>query len=133
PEPVISPRSRADRLHGIACLSEDRLEDDEAAEKAYQEALDLDPENVGAALGLMLFHLRRGNEQKLAESLARYSGGFPTEARSWAYAELGDLLESRLGALRGALAAYERALEHGPNDLGTLRALSRLQTKLNGP
>jgi adenylate cyclase len=107
---------------GLWHLSKFSVDDNLAAQRFFEQAIDIDPTFAGAYTGLAwaLRHAASRFQQSdlaeatiSAEALARRAialDGNDAEARTW----LGHLLMAR-GDLRGALAEIERALEMCPN------------------
>jgi adenylate cyclase len=107
---------------GLWHLSEANPDDNEIAQRFFQQAIDLDPTFAGGYSGLALAQLQAAavyqklsllGAQSSAEASARRAvalDGADAEARSC----LGWALQSR-GELEGALAEIERALAMSPN------------------
>jgi adenylate cyclase len=107
---------------GLWHLSKATAEEDDAAEKFFKQAIDLDPHFAGGYSALALYQLQAAAiyqkldlavAQRSAETLARRAvalDGADAEARS----SLGWALQAR-GEADGALAEIDRALAMSPN------------------
>jgi tetratricopeptide (TPR) repeat protein len=128
---VDSPRIQGELLAELGTLHGDRLGDAEAAERAWERLVGIDPDDGDAVLlaarALEQIHLATGALAKLAEALrrqARFEGD--VDARRTLLVRLGALLEESLGDVEAAIAVHEERLEHDAGDVDALLALERL-------
>lgn len=84
----------------------------EQAEKCYASAIELNPENVAALLGLAQIHLMQGNEARTEEELNRALVLAPERAD--VYVGLGNFYMAQ-GQIGDARAAVEKAIRIDPN------------------
>ena len=113
-------------LHSHIGTTRLRLRQYEAAAAAYARALELDPEDVGAHLGLAHCHLRAGHYEAAAEGALRAVGlrfDLP-----WAHHHLGVAL-ARLGDDARAIQALETCLRYFPAHASAHRYLAVLHAR----
>lgn len=114
-------RVRAQLAGEMAQLCREHLKDDERAEKAARQALELDPTNLAALL--VLGHMAY-DEQKYAEAIKRFdlvvshAGSLERTDAMRLYSAYIDAL-SKTGASEKALAAAEQLLQAAPEDLAS--------------
>lgn len=122
-----SAEDRTATMFKLGELYQHRLEQEQEAEDAYRECLDLEPNFWPAANALEQMLGRRRDWSALAElqeHRARYRSD--PRARAVAYLDLGELWEERLGRLDEAADAYRAALEADPSLHAARTALTRL-------
>jgi tetratricopeptide (TPR) repeat protein len=126
-----APALQAELLLELAVLFDQFLGDKDAAERAYERLIEIDPSNTDAVLvavrALETIHLAKGDFPHLAKDLERQVE-LETDPglRGALLVRLGDLCENTLDALDGAIAAHKKRLEIDPAEVDALRALERL-------
>jgi len=89
-----------------------------AAEKAYQKALELDPENEEALTGLALVYGDQGQNEKASQLLKRVADKNPSLRTLTALAATYEQMKD----FKGAAEAYRRALELNQDNMDLKRA-----------
>jgi tetratricopeptide (TPR) repeat protein len=92
-----------------------------AAEKAYQKALDLDPENEEAMTGLALVYGDQGQSEKASQLLKRVSDKNPSLRSLTALAATYEQMKD----FKGAAEAYRRALDLNQENTDLKRAYAQ--------
>jgi len=102
------------------------LGDAEAASRAYQEALELDPSSVQALRGLVAVTRELGDYHTLAKALEQLSELSPSPVdRLEARRELAHISEEALGDVERAVGCYRGVLADAPDDVDAVRGLAR--------
>jgi len=122
-------------LMEVASIYRDHLSDVERAEAVYRRVLEIDPSDPNLVLpagrALEEIYAGLGNHGALVEVL-RIEVKLEDEGRRRAeiYGRLGEICESILEDLPGAIAAWRSRLEDDPVDATALAALERLYEKV---
>lgn len=123
---TVDAEGKLELLLQVCFLFEEILDDTEAAIVAYQEVLELEPENHASRRALERLYRRAERWRDLAtllrQELDRASG---QEALDLCL-ELGDLSENKLGEPGEAVGFYERILQQAPTHLRSQSSLERL-------
>ncbi len=93
---------------GIVCL---RLEDHEAAGKAFRKVLEIEPDNAGALLNLGNYHEAKGSIDRALVMFEKAAEARPDFADAWF--NLGNA-RLTMGEYRKAADAFRRALRYHP-------------------
>jgi Flp pilus assembly protein TadD len=101
------------------------LGEDEAAQKSFDEALRLNPNQPNAWVGKGLMAQRQG---RLDEAIADFSRGVALQPTGEHYLDLGRCLQ-QAGRLAEAAGAYRRALKLSPNSMEAQQALDELRAR----
>lgn len=104
-------QSIVDGIRGDALAALGQLD---AARKAYDAALKLDPAQERAKLGHIAIALASGDAAKAESMLTETFGAEPKSSRAWV---LKANLAERLGQTEAAIAAYEKAIDLKPDTL----------------
>ena len=111
--------------HEMATVFRERLSDDESAERMYQYALELDPVDAAALLGLDELFATAHRWPELVDVLRREIGATYDEAQLLSYMfRLGQVYETYLAELDLAVDQYRGIIEQAPHHTD---ALSRLE------
>jgi cellulose synthase operon protein C len=110
-------QATADSIRGDALMATGRLD---AARRAYDAALAIDPEHERARLGQVALTLAGGDAAKAESMLTGSFGTDPKSSQAWM---LKAGLAERAGDSDAALAAYEKAIDRKPDNLGAHVAL----------
>lgn len=130
-EKTEEPALQGDLLLELAVLLDEFLADKDAAERAYERLIELDPHNgdavLTAARALEAIHVAKHDHGKLAVDLERQVE-FEADPvrRGQLLVRLGDLCENTLDQVDAAIHAHKQRLEADPADIDALRALERL-------
>ena len=120
---------RLPALHDKIGAAYARLRQWDAAERAYRNALALDPDDAEAHLGLAMSHLRQRRFEPAAEAaLEALSLEY---ARPWAHFVLGVAL-TRLGNRERAIQAFETAIRFAPRFYPAHAWLARIYSRRAG-
>ncbi len=121
----------AELLNVIAELYEDRLDDLESAEAAYEKAVKLEPRNLTALKGLERIYARNNNYPALLENLRTQVELSPTPKQRIALLErIGLLLEEEFVDYAAAAESFEKVIKTDPGHEGANTALVRLYRHL---
>ena len=105
------------------------LGDDEHAQSSYKQALQYNPNQFNAWLGLGLLAQKQG---KLAEAITNLSRSVELQPTARGYLALGDALQ-RSGRSLEALTAYEQATKIAPSLAEAQQAADSLRQQLSHP
>ncbi|MCB9538753.1 MAG: tetratricopeptide repeat protein [Myxococcales bacterium] len=120
------------RLHRLAELSADKLEDPAAAVAAYEEILEIDEADAKALQALERLHERAEDWPALVGVLERRAETiYDGEALARIHRRLGELARDRLGDAGRAAEAFERVLDLEPDALDATEALITLYGQLS--
>ncbi len=134
-EKVDVPARRGDILMQAAAIQLDHIEDAGAAEATYRTVLDLDPHDatlvLPAATALRKIYKAQREFERLAEMLrVQVRLENDPEQRQALLGELGELCQSTLGDLDGAVTAWRTRLDEDSTDTRAMAALDELYTQL---
>lgn len=128
---VEDPAARAQVSFTIGLLYEERLQDDELARKAYEQALAEQPGHRPSLDALARLLARKGSWGELAEELGREAGVTGDRHLTVdALVRQGALYAGELNEPRKAIACFEAVLTKAPGHVGALLALETLQTRV---
>jgi len=122
--------SRSAEWLELGLLREEQLHDLPGALEAFREATNDDQLTLDAIRGLRRCHERLRDWGSLADTLEAELGQtlhLSAAQRAATARRLGDVCRDRLGATERAVGGYECALELEPDDLVSLRALTRIK------
>ena len=123
-EATEEPEQRGLILFRIGSILETHRHDEAGAEKAYRQALEVDPRCFPALHGLRDLNLRRQDWVQAVSTLEREAALWQeSRDRAAVLVRLGDILHKRLGDEARAVAAYRRALRTAPGFPAAARAL----------
>jgi tetratricopeptide (TPR) repeat protein len=135
-EAAAAKELKAEILMEVARIYEGALADNARAEEIYRRVVDLDPTDpalvLPAARALERIYEAAGNPLALAKTLmleVKLEASGDTRRDLWA--RLGDLCESVLDDLPGAIASWKARLDEDPTDDRALGALERLYERTN--
>lgn len=112
-----APRRKLELWLRIGELADRRSEDAEAAVEAYEQVLALEPGHPAALDALDALYARLGRHEPRVEIRRRALDGLePSEARSAALLELGEILELDLDRPDEAVPIYAEAVEAGRSE-----------------
>ncbi|HEX5661782.1 MAG TPA: tetratricopeptide repeat protein, partial [Polyangiales bacterium] len=122
------PIVKASKLTALGKLRLEKLKDKQAAESAYEQALELDPDNRTAAVGLgqlALTEKRWEDAVQLLQPLLEVGEELPRETAQSLLTGLGDAYRE-LGEIERAELAYTTARKIFPDDRGLAVRLAEL-------
>ena len=123
------PTLKVSLLYRSAQLSHTRCGDDDAAEAAFRNLLDIAPDFLPATRGLRVIYSTRGDWDALGLLVQQEAEGRPVgKSRQWLHLSAGSAYE-RAGRMSDAIAQYKACLELDPADElahGALRRVYRI-------
>lgn len=126
-----SPRQRITLLERLARLFVVEQLDQKSAAVVLERILEIEPEHLGALAELAPIYEKLARWDDLARTIDRQVRALPRgKARAEQLSMLGSVLETRLGKLNEATAAYEAALDIVPNFEAALDGVARISTSL---
>ena len=122
---TLEPKAHAEALFRIGQATGGRLGDACAAERRYEQVLDLDPTHVGALAALRAIAIAKSDFAKAARWLdLEQSYTSAPRHRARLLGELGALRQEKLGDHASAVLTWEAALEADPNNESAALPLS---------
>jgi tetratricopeptide (TPR) repeat protein len=124
-------RARARLLVELGRLRQDELDDPRGALHAFEEAIELDPDNADAARAIAEDSIARrdfGRAEPLLARLTRTAARAPVGSageKNRLFAMYGRTLEA-IGKPKRAIEAYRQALAAVPSDVDSLRGIARM-------
>ncbi|MFW5920273.1 MAG: tetratricopeptide repeat protein, partial [Polyangiales bacterium] len=123
------PRARV--AFRLGEVYEQRLEQQDKAIAAYQQALQAEPDYRPAVDALARLRAEKKQWAPLAKELARDAGSTPDPSLAVsALVREGEIFAEQLDDTRKAIEAFEQVLERAPSHLGALLALERLYRRV---
>lgn len=130
-EADLEPAARVDVLLRLARLEEEEFRRPEDAARTLERVIDLHPDHEAALDALERCYRSARAWHELASVLERgAAAAADPAARAERLKRLGDVLESKLGDLRAAVATYGRLAASMPDDAMVLGELARLAEKV---
>lgn len=108
------PGLKADLCVELASISVEADQDDKAAVRHYEQALEAVPHHKAAVAGLKEAHARSNNWSGLVGVLARQASTLQGEARTQLFAEIARVWDERIGNLKVALSSWQKVLQDDP-------------------
>ncbi|MCG8554586.1 MAG: tetratricopeptide repeat protein [Proteobacteria bacterium] len=122
---------RTELLLELAVLWDERLQDIDATEYAYERLMEADPDNrrvvLDASRALERIHMQKGDHARLTQDL-RQQVRFEDDpqARGHLLSRLADLYEEVLDDFEAATSTQRERLDNDPSDVHAMRGLERL-------
>jgi serine/threonine protein kinase/lipopolysaccharide biosynthesis regulator YciM len=123
-----TPRQKINLWERIAALHDEEFLDHEAAARALEQILALDPQHDGALTALVRHYRALDRWDDVARLLERHAKTTGDDARRVELlAARARVLAEQIGSPERATRAYEQVLELAPGHAGALEALARLR------
>jgi tetratricopeptide (TPR) repeat protein len=123
---TVDARSRYDLLMQVCFLFEELLDDPVQAIRAYQDVLELEPDDEGARHALEQLYTRTQRWRDLAELLRGEVDRSSGEARIVRMVQLAEVYEQKLGDPAAAVDQLELVVHEVPGNAAARAALERL-------